>query len=37
LLLSAGFQIAQQYGDYRFVYVDRTSPHVVTVARRPRR
>ena len=37
LYLSAGFEIAQQYGDYRFVRVDRTSPYVVTVARRPRR
>jgi SAM-dependent methyltransferase len=36
LFLSAGFEIAQQYGDYRFVPVDRTSPYVVTVARRPR-
>ena len=37
LFLSAGFEIAQQYGDYQFVRVDRTSPYVVTVARRPRR
>jgi len=37
LFLSAGFEIAQQYGDYRFVRFDRTSPYVVTVARRPRR
>ena len=37
LFLSAGFEIAQQYGDYRFVGVDRTSPYVVTLARRPRR
>jgi hypothetical protein len=37
LFLSAGFEIAQQYGDYRFVRVDRTSPYIVTVARRPRR
>ena len=37
LFLSAGFDIAQQYGDYRFVRFDRTSPYVVTVARRPRR
>jgi ubiquinone/menaquinone biosynthesis C-methylase UbiE len=37
LFLSAGFEIAQQYGDYRFVRVDRTSPYVVTVARRPHR
>jgi SAM-dependent methyltransferase len=37
LFLSAGFEIAQQYGDYRFVGVDRTSPYLVTVARRPRR
>ena len=37
LFLSAGFAIAHQYGDYRFVPVDRMSPYVVTVARRPRR
>ena len=37
LFLSAGFEIARQYGDYRFVRVDRTSPYMVTVARRPRR
>jgi hypothetical protein len=37
LFLSAGFEVAQQYGDYRFVRVDRASPYVVTVARRPRR
>jgi ubiquinone/menaquinone biosynthesis C-methylase UbiE len=37
LFLSAGFEISRQYGDYRFVRVDRTSPYVVTVARRPRR
>jgi SAM-dependent methyltransferase len=37
LFLSAGFEIAQQYGDYRFVPFDRTSAYVVTVARRPRR
>ena len=37
LFLSAGFEIAQQYGDHRFVRVDRMSPYVVTVARRPRR
>jgi ubiquinone/menaquinone biosynthesis C-methylase UbiE len=37
LFLSAGFEIAQQYGDYRPVRVDRSSPYVVTVARRPRR
>jgi hypothetical protein len=36
LFLSAGFEITQQFGDYRFVPVDRTSPYVVTVARRPR-
>lgn len=36
LFQSTGFEIAQQYGDYRFVRVDRTSPYVVTVARRPR-
>jgi SAM-dependent methyltransferase len=37
LFLSAGFEIARQYGNYGFVPVDRTSPFVVTVARRPRR
>jgi trans-aconitate methyltransferase len=37
LFLSSGFEIAEQYGDYRFVSVDRTSPYVVTVGRRPRR
>jgi len=37
LFLSAGFEIAQQYGDYQFVRVDRTSPYMVTVARRPHR
>jgi len=36
LFVSAGFEIAQQYGDYRFARVDRTSLYVVTVARRPR-
>ena len=35
LFLSAGFEIAQRYGDYRFVPVDRTTAYVVTVARRP--
>jgi SAM-dependent methyltransferase len=35
LFLSAGFEITQQYGDYRFVPVDRMSQYVVTVARRP--
>ena len=33
LFVSAGFEIAQQYGDYRFVAHDRTSQFVVTVAR----
>jgi len=37
LFLTAGFQIAQQYADYGFMPVDRTSAFVVTVARRPRR
>lgn len=37
LFLSAGFEIAKQYGDYCFVQVDRMSPYVITVARRPRR
>ena len=32
LFLSAGFEIAQQYGDYGFVPVSRTSPYMVTVA-----
>jgi hypothetical protein len=36
LFVAAGFEIAQQYGDYRFVPRDRTSQYVVTVARRPR-
>ena len=36
LFVSAGFEIAHQYGDYRFVPRDRTSQFVVTVARRPR-
>lgn len=35
LFLSAGFEIAEQYADYRFVPVNRTSNFVVTVARRP--
>ena len=35
LFVSAGFEIAQQYGDYRFAARDRTSQFVVTVARRP--
>jgi len=37
LFLSAGFEILQQYSDYRFARVDRTSSYVVIVARRPRR
>jgi hypothetical protein len=37
LFVSAGFEIARQYGDYRFVPCDRTSQYVVTVARRRRR
>ena len=37
LFLSAGFEIARQYADYRPVPVDRTSSYVVTVGRRPRR
>ncbi len=37
LFLATGFEISQQYGDYRFVPVDRTTSYVVTVARRPRR
>jgi len=37
LFVSAGFEIAQQYGDYRFVPCDRKSQYVVTVARRLRR
>jgi SAM-dependent methyltransferase len=36
LFVTAGFEIRQQYGDYRFVPSDRTSQYVVTVARRPR-
>jgi len=35
LFRSAGFEIVQQYGDYAFVPVGRTSPYIVTVARRP--
>ena len=35
LFRSAGFDIAQQYGDYQFAGVDRTSGYVVTVAQRP--
>ena len=35
LFLSAGFEIAQRYGDYRLVPFDRTSPYLVTVARKP--
>jgi trans-aconitate methyltransferase len=37
LFVSAGFEIAQQYGDYQFIPSDRASQYVVTVARRPRR
>ena len=37
LFLSAGFEISQQYGNYGFVRLDRLSPYLVTVARRPRR
>src|SRR5262249_25159605 len=37
LFVSAGFEIARQYGDYRFASCDRTSQYLVTVARRPRR
>jgi len=36
LFVAAGFEIARQYGDYRFMPRDRTSQYVVTVARRPR-
>lgn len=35
LFLSAGFEMAQQDGDYRSAPVDRLSSYVVTVARRP--
>jgi ubiquinone/menaquinone biosynthesis C-methylase UbiE len=35
LFLTAGFEITEQFGDYRFAHVDRTSDYVVTVARRP--
>lgn len=31
----SGFEVAQQYGDYRLVPFDRTSPYLVTVARKP--
>lgn len=37
LFVAAGFEIAHQYSDYRFVPCDRTSQYVVTVGRRPRR
>ncbi len=36
LFRSTGFDIVQQYGDYRFGDVDRTSQYVVTLARRAR-
>jgi len=36
LFVAAGFEIAQQYGDYRFMPCDRTSQYLVTLARRPR-
>jgi len=36
LFVSAGFEVGQQYGDYRLVTRDRTSQFVITVARRPR-
>jgi len=36
LFVWAGFKIAHQYGDYRFVPCDRMSQYLVTVARRPR-
>jgi SAM-dependent methyltransferase len=35
LFVSAGFEIEQQYSNYRFEPVDRMSDFVVTVARRP--
>jgi len=35
LFRSAGFEIAQQYGDYQFASVDRRSGYVVTLAQRP--
>ena len=34
LFLSASFEIVHQYGDYAFVPVTRTSPYLITVARR---
>lgn len=37
LFLCAGFAITQQYGDYSFARIDRTSEYWVTSARRPRR
>jgi hypothetical protein len=37
LFVSAGFEIEQQYTDYRLAPRDRTSEYVVTVASRPRR
>lgn len=36
LFVTSGFQIARQFGDYRFVGVDRGSPYMITMARRPR-
>jgi SAM-dependent methyltransferase len=36
LFVSAGFELVQQYADYRFAPRDRTSQYLVTVARRPR-
>jgi ubiquinone/menaquinone biosynthesis C-methylase UbiE len=36
LFVAAGFEIARQFGDYRFVLRERTSQYVVTIARRPR-
>lgn len=35
LFRTAGFEVVQQFGDYRFSRVDRTSEYVVTVAQRP--
>jgi ubiquinone/menaquinone biosynthesis C-methylase UbiE len=37
LFLTSGFEIVRQYGNHAYVPVDRLSPYLVTVARRPRR
>jgi SAM-dependent methyltransferase len=37
LFATTGFEIVQQYGDYGFVPFGRTSPYLITLARRPER